>query len=40
MKYIKRVKRTAINGQLVLFATDQLRAWREFLAKSQGKVVN
>ena len=37
MKYIKRVKRIVIEGQLILFATDQLRGRREFLTKSQGQ---
>lgn len=37
MKYIKRVKRIVIEGQLILFATDQLRERREFLTKSQGQ---
>ena len=38
MRYIKRMKRIVIEGQLILFATDQLRGRREFLTKSQGKV--
>ena len=39
MKYIKRVKRIVIEGQLILFATDQLRERGvSFLLNRRGKV--